>query len=188
MPRTRLVTPNLAEVARLAGLAAGASAGADVLPAAVAAAQSCGQRWRAGAVAVTLGERGAVLVHARPDPLVVPAPPVAAADPCGAGDRFAAAAAPRWPRGALVSEAVQAAVAAASAYVAAGGVSRYGRADGRPGPGTGRAAGPAAGSGADEDAAGLAGEVRAAGGTVVATGGCFDLLHAGHVATLQAAR
>jgi rfaE bifunctional protein nucleotidyltransferase chain/domain len=30
--------------------------------------------------------------------------------------------------------------------------------------------------------------VRASGGTVVATGGCFDLLHAGHVATLEAAR
>jgi D-beta-D-heptose 7-phosphate kinase / D-beta-D-heptose 1-phosphate adenosyltransferase len=30
--------------------------------------------------------------------------------------------------------------------------------------------------------------VRAAGGTVVATGGCFDLLHAGHVSLLQAAR
>jgi D-beta-D-heptose 7-phosphate kinase/D-beta-D-heptose 1-phosphate adenosyltransferase len=30
--------------------------------------------------------------------------------------------------------------------------------------------------------------VRAQGGTVVATGGCFDLLHAGHVATLRAAR
>jgi D-beta-D-heptose 7-phosphate kinase / D-beta-D-heptose 1-phosphate adenosyltransferase len=30
--------------------------------------------------------------------------------------------------------------------------------------------------------------VRARGGTVVATGGCFDLLHAGHVHTLQAAR
>jgi rfaE bifunctional protein nucleotidyltransferase chain/domain len=30
--------------------------------------------------------------------------------------------------------------------------------------------------------------VRATGGTVVATGGCFDLLHAGHVATLRAAR
>ncbi|MEV1290193.1 PfkB family carbohydrate kinase [Micromonospora sp. NPDC049679] len=30
--------------------------------------------------------------------------------------------------------------------------------------------------------------VRARGGTVVATGGCFDLLHAGHVAALQAAR
>ena len=30
--------------------------------------------------------------------------------------------------------------------------------------------------------------MRAAGGTVVATGGCFDLLHAGHLATLEAAR
>jgi rfaE bifunctional protein nucleotidyltransferase chain/domain len=30
--------------------------------------------------------------------------------------------------------------------------------------------------------------VRRAGGVVVATGGCFDLLHAGHVATLRAAR
>jgi D-beta-D-heptose 7-phosphate kinase / D-beta-D-heptose 1-phosphate adenosyltransferase len=30
--------------------------------------------------------------------------------------------------------------------------------------------------------------VRARGGTVVATGGCFDLLHVGHLATLRAAR
>jgi rfaE bifunctional protein nucleotidyltransferase chain/domain len=30
--------------------------------------------------------------------------------------------------------------------------------------------------------------VRAAGGTVVGTGGCFDLLHAGHLATLSGAR
>lgn len=30
--------------------------------------------------------------------------------------------------------------------------------------------------------------VRRSGGTVVAAGGCFDLLHAGHVALLQAAR
>ncbi|CAA9310254.1 MAG: ADP-heptose synthase / D-glycero-beta-D-manno-heptose 7-phosphate kinase [uncultured Frankineae bacterium] len=29
---------------------------------------------------------------------------------------------------------------------------------------------------------------RASGGTVVATGGCFDLLHAGHVTVLQQAR
>jgi rfaE bifunctional protein nucleotidyltransferase chain/domain len=35
---------------------------------------------------------------------------------------------------------------------------------------------------------GVADRVRAEGGTVVATGGCFDLLHAGHVATLEAAR
>jgi rfaE bifunctional protein nucleotidyltransferase chain/domain len=34
----------------------------------------------------------------------------------------------------------------------------------------------------------VAERTRAKGGTVVATGGCFDLLHAGHVATLEAAR
>jgi D-beta-D-heptose 7-phosphate kinase / D-beta-D-heptose 1-phosphate adenosyltransferase len=34
----------------------------------------------------------------------------------------------------------------------------------------------------------LVAAVRARGGTVVATGGCFDLLHAGHVATLRGAR
>jgi rfaE bifunctional protein nucleotidyltransferase chain/domain len=34
----------------------------------------------------------------------------------------------------------------------------------------------------------VAQQVRERGGTVVATGGCFDLLHAGHLATLQAAR
>ncbi|MBX6357764.1 MAG: adenylyltransferase/cytidyltransferase family protein, partial [Micromonosporaceae bacterium] len=39
-----------------------------------------------------------------------------------------------------------------------------------------------------EQAAAVVARVRARGGTVVATGGCFDLLHAGHVATLQAAR
>ena len=38
------------------------------------------------------------------------------------------------------------------------------------------------------DALIIAAATRAAGGTVVATGGCFDLLHAGHVRTLQAAR
>jgi rfaE bifunctional protein nucleotidyltransferase chain/domain len=40
----------------------------------------------------------------------------------------------------------------------------------------------------DEDAAALAARVRHSGGTVVATGGCFDLLHAGHVRMLEAAR
>jgi rfaE bifunctional protein nucleotidyltransferase chain/domain len=40
----------------------------------------------------------------------------------------------------------------------------------------------------EADAASLARRVRASGGTVVATGGCFDLLHAGHVSTLVAAR
>jgi rfaE bifunctional protein nucleotidyltransferase chain/domain len=39
-----------------------------------------------------------------------------------------------------------------------------------------------------EAAVEVAQRTRAAGGRVVATGGCFDLLHAGHVSVLQAAR
>jgi D-sedoheptulose 7-phosphate isomerase len=38
------------------------------------------------------------------------------------------------------------------------------------------------------DVAAVAARVRAAGGTLVAVGGCFDLLHAGHVGLLQQAR
>ncbi|MGW7193986.1 D-glycero-beta-D-manno-heptose 1-phosphate adenylyltransferase, partial [Streptomyces sp. NPDC054838] len=40
----------------------------------------------------------------------------------------------------------------------------------------------------ERDPFALAREVRARGGTVVATGGCFDLLHAGHVGLLESAR
>jgi rfaE bifunctional protein nucleotidyltransferase chain/domain len=53
---------------------------------------------------------------------------------------------------------------------------------------TADAAGAAGELPSHEDAVTLAAQVRAAGGTVVATGGCFDLLHTGHVSTLQAAR
>ncbi|WP_156448232.1 D-glycero-beta-D-manno-heptose 1-phosphate adenylyltransferase, partial [Mycobacterium sp. NAZ190054] len=38
------------------------------------------------------------------------------------------------------------------------------------------------------DAVALAQRLRAAGGTVVATGGCFDLLHTGHIRLLRTAR
>jgi D-beta-D-heptose 7-phosphate kinase / D-beta-D-heptose 1-phosphate adenosyltransferase len=38
------------------------------------------------------------------------------------------------------------------------------------------------------DAVDLIRRIHAVGGTVVATGGCFDVLHAGHIACLEAAR
>jgi rfaE bifunctional protein nucleotidyltransferase chain/domain len=101
----------------------------------------------------------------------VPAPQIAAGDPCGAGDCFAATVAARLAAGALPSEAVRAAVEAASAFVAAGG-----------------AGGSAPVAATTDDAVSLAAKVRRAGGTVVATGGCFDLLHAGHVRMLEQAR
>ncbi|MEU5670659.1 PfkB family carbohydrate kinase [Micromonospora sp. NPDC047753] len=194
VPGVHLATPNESEVRELVPALPGASR----LATASRGAQGLRRRWRAGAVAVTLGGDGALLCHAGSTPLVVPTPGSAEGDTCGAGDRFAAAASVALAQGALVSEAVQVAVAEASAYVAGGGVATAlppstpavrGRSAPEP-----RALQPGPRGGAMADRVGVAavatllGEVRAAGGTVVATGGCFDLLHAGHVATLEAAR
>ncbi|BCB83466.1 PfkB family carbohydrate kinase [Phytohabitans suffuscus] len=170
----RLATPNEAEVRHLTG----DSAGGNRVAAAARGGQELRGRWRTGAVAVTMGGDGALLCHG-PTPLVVPTPGRVEGDTCGAGDRFAAAAALALAGGALVSEAVQAAVREATTYVASGGVRAASAPDGlvvAP-AGVGR-----------EAAGGLIARVRARGGRVVATGGCFDLLHAGHIATLEAAR
>jgi D-beta-D-heptose 7-phosphate kinase / D-beta-D-heptose 1-phosphate adenosyltransferase len=154
----RVVTPNEAEARRLAG----GEADGPRLAAVTAAARRLRQQWEVDAVAVTMGGDGALLCHGDGTPLVVPASPAGpGVDTCGAGDRFAGALAGALVRGALLSEAVGAAVTAASAFVNV-------------------VPAPAQPS--------TVAEVRARGGTVVATGGCFDLLHAGHVATLQAAR
>jgi D-beta-D-heptose 7-phosphate kinase / D-beta-D-heptose 1-phosphate adenosyltransferase len=161
VPGVLLATPNAAE-----------AGGVRSLGAAEAAARALAERWRAVNVCVTRGSAGAVLISGPGPALAVPAPRVVGGDPCGAGDAFAAAAAVRLAAGALPAEAVQAAVGAASAFVAAGGAAA---ALDREPP---RPPGPAA----------LAERVRAEGGTVVAAGGCFDLLHAGHVRMLEAAR
>ena len=172
---SRLVTPNLSEAARLVP---------DVSSLGIAAAarraQTLASRWSATGVAVTMGPAGAVLAGAAGAPLVVPAPLVAGGDPCGAGDRFASAAALALARGAVLSEAVEEAVRRASAFVGGGGASSFGR----PPAASPSGSGPAGSPTAEE----VVRRVRAEAGTVVATGGCFDLLHAGHVAMLQQAR
>jgi D-beta-D-heptose 7-phosphate kinase/D-beta-D-heptose 1-phosphate adenosyltransferase len=174
----RLATPNRAESERFVAEVAG-----EGLAAVTARARVLAERWSAAGVAVTLGAGGALLVAGAGAPLVVPAPAAPGGDPCGAGDRFASAAAGLLADGALPSEAVAGAVAAASSFVAAGGAAAVGM----PASPPAGARGPAAGD-AVERALALVGRVRAGGGTVVATGGCFDLLHAGHVATLRSAR
>ncbi|MBN1091311.1 D-glycero-beta-D-manno-heptose 1-phosphate adenylyltransferase [Blastococcus sp. TML/M2B] len=166
----RLVTPNGAEAARVVPDVPG-----EGLAAVGARAEVLIGRWGVGAVAVTMGARGALLSYGPGAPMVVPAVPVTGGDPCGAGDSFAAAAALALADGAVTGEAVASAVAFASAFVGRGGATAWDRETpdvvvARPG------------------AEGVIARVRAAGGTVVATGGCFDLLHPGHVATLRAAR
>jgi D-beta-D-heptose 7-phosphate kinase/D-beta-D-heptose 1-phosphate adenosyltransferase len=171
----RLATPNHKEAAGLVPDVAGHG-----LAAHTARALQLAARWQAASVAVSLGAGGALLATAGVPPLVVPTAPVEGGDPCGAGDRFAAAAAAALAAGALPSEAVATAVAAASAYVAAGGAFA---ALSPPAPAI--APEPVSGESAAVE---LLRRVRAAHGTVVAAGGCFDLLHAGHVSLLQAAR
>jgi D-beta-D-heptose 7-phosphate kinase/D-beta-D-heptose 1-phosphate adenosyltransferase len=160
----RLATPNEEELLTVGGRRASG------VPDLALAGQELRDRWRCASLCVTRGRLGAIFVEGSPTPLVVPAPTVENGDSCGAGDRFAATAALELAGGALASEAVVAAVRAASAFVGAGGarsVPIHARAERGDyiGEHAGQAARPA----------------------VVATGGCFDLLHAGHVALLQAA-
>jgi rfaE bifunctional protein nucleotidyltransferase chain/domain len=164
VPGARLICPNLKEALAWCG---GRDEDLDTV---ARSAREILERYRADGVVVTMGERGALLSHGHGAPLVFPADPVSGNDTCGAGDRFAATAAGRLASGELPSEAVEAAVASAAAFVARGAASALSRwRPPRPGP--------------DRVAA-----AREGSGTVVATGGCFDVLHAGHVATLRAAR
>ncbi|WP_439379526.1 PfkB family carbohydrate kinase [Amycolatopsis lexingtonensis] len=172
VPGTALATPNLAEAR---AVLAGHEDPAEL-------AKLLRGHWHAGAVAVTTGARGAVLADGLgetevPIPAAARPPGHPAPDTCGAGDRFAAAATAALLGGADVPEAVATAVEAAARFVAAGGAIALSTEDGPvPDPQ------PAA------DAFGLAERVRAGGGRLIATGGCFDLLHPGHVSLLRQAR
>ncbi|MET1153529.1 PfkB family carbohydrate kinase [Arthrobacter sp.] len=165
------VTPNLPEALRMAGLAKG-----GIGEAALAAAE-LRSRWNSRAVVVTLGAEGAMVQKEGELPQAIPAPAMGAADTCGAGDRFAASLAVALASGRSLAASVEDSVAQAAAFLAAGGVASL-RQNAAPvqlrGPGV--------------DAMRVAARTRDAGGTVVATGGCFDLLHAGHARTLAAAR
>ncbi|MBM7173709.1 D-glycero-beta-D-manno-heptose 1-phosphate adenylyltransferase [Streptomyces sp. G44] len=175
VPGARLVTPNAAETRVLC------PDGGETLRAYAERGTALADRWRAAGVAVTLGERGVLLT--RPGsgtPMLVPSPYHATGDPCGAGDCFAATTAAALADGSLTEEALQRAVAEAAAFVSAGGATNP--ALWRTIPASGPEETPAT------DAFALAERVRANGGTVVATGGCFDLLHAGHVGLLESAR
>lgn len=160
VPGARLVTPNAAEAKALSGRG-------DAMD----ALEVLRERWRARAVVVTLGAGGALL-HGGGVPVAVPAPSVPVVDPCGAGDRFAVTVAVRLMRGAAMDDAVADAVTSAAEFLRCGGASGF----------------VAVNRSDTVDPVSTVDSVRARGGVVVATGGCFDLLHAGHVRTLRAAR
>lgn len=196
VPGVAVVTPNLAEATKAAD-AAGIDPGSAAMPTLPPAPDSgdapahaghlagllC-EHWRSQAVLVTRGGDGAVLVRGGGrSPRYIPAPRVEAGDPCGAGDRLVAGLAVHLLAGLDLPEAARLAVHEAADFLAAGGVSAL------PEPSGGSACVmPGLDPHPPADALLLARAVRSRGGTVVATGGCFDLLHAGHVRALAAAR
>jgi rfaE bifunctional protein nucleotidyltransferase chain/domain/rfaE bifunctional protein kinase chain/domain len=173
VPGVRLATPNERE--------ARAAAGGPVEPGELALALR--DRWASDAVAVTVGDRGAVLGADEVERIPVPAALRVAAgtalDTCGAGDRFAAAATAALLDGVDLRAAVTSAVAAAARFIGAGAAGALSEPVAR--PGMRRDSGAVS-------AFELAARVRRRGGTLVATGGCFDLLHPGHVRLLERAR
>ncbi|GGA55284.1 bifunctional protein HldE [Pseudoclavibacter endophyticus] len=188
VPGCTVVTPNLAE-ARAALAAMGPAGPARDETADDELAEALRTGWDARSVAVTAGARGAFLATTGTAELL-PAVPVDSSDPCGAGDRFAAAVAVSLASGASVHRSIGAAVAAAAQWVEAGGAAAF--RDGRIGPEGPAAARRTAERPLSEDpyeaAIHTVAATRARGGTVVATGGCFDLLHPGHLETLRQAR
>jgi len=160
VPGCAAVTPNRAEAVRLVG---------EEL-ASTALVRQLHRRWGGTPVVLTEGGAGALVVDG-------PQEPVRCAgrrcpdhvDTCGAGDRFAGALALALATGSSVREAAQRSCEDVSRWLSGGGVRSLG-------------------AGEDGDGLHVVRGVRACGGTVVATGGCFDVLHAGHLATLEAAR
>lgn len=180
VPGTWAVTPNLAEAGAMAGTGTGAD-GAGV----AAAARRLVARWEVRAAAVTLGAEGVWLqAGERPtDGWRLETDDVGTPDACGAGDRFTSALAAALLDGADLTGAARRAIDSTSRFLRAGGVRALAASDGHlDHPGT------AGAPPSSPDPVDVVRAVREAGGTVVATGGCFDLMHAGHLRTLRAAR
>jgi D-beta-D-heptose 7-phosphate kinase / D-beta-D-heptose 1-phosphate adenosyltransferase len=138
-------------------------------------------------VSVTLGRRGALFSDGRVvKHIPTPDMPAGRTDTCGAGDRYSVAAAMELADGRDALSAATAAVDAASRFVAAGGAAGVSSAMALP---TEFGLAPTANAVTGMPAVlALADRIRARRGTLVATGGCFDLLHTGHVSLLRRAR
>jgi rfaE bifunctional protein nucleotidyltransferase chain/domain/rfaE bifunctional protein kinase chain/domain len=129
-------------------------------------------RWKCDAVAVTDGANGVFTAGPANTSVFTPVPKRHPGDSCGAGDRFAGTLAAELAGGVGAITGIRTAVVDTARWLSAGGV------------GTTSADLLAAQT---NDVAALVERTRTAGGVVVATGGCFDVLHAGHIASLEAA-
>jgi len=177
------LTPNLKELAAAARMAVGNEA--SVITAARKVMADAG----ADAILATRSEKGMILVEANGAVTVVPARAREVFDVSGAGDTAIAALALAHASGRSLAQAVPIANAAAGVVVSKAGTATPHIAEVMHELGVG-----------DEDrwqppslstltlTAGLVDHWKALGLTVGFTNGCFDIVHAGHIALLAAAR
>jgi D-beta-D-heptose 7-phosphate kinase / D-beta-D-heptose 1-phosphate adenosyltransferase len=167
----KMATPNCSEAEIFAVGVRGEGLQADI-----ARARYLMLQWRVQSVVVTRGKAGAALVHDSIAPAVVVQPEDRVVrDTCGAGDRFAVTATALLRAGAPFAEVVAASVAAASHFAEIGGSSSV-------------LADPPIPTASAESPVQFARRIKQRGGIVVAAGGCFDLLHTGHLSLLRQAR
>jgi len=174
-----VVTPNLRELERAVGhtLAAADSQSLAAAARPLIAAASL------GALVVTLGEHGMLVVPARGEARAIPAVRRAVFDVTGAGDTAIAVLALGVGAGADLSSA--AVIANAAAGLAVGEIGTV-AIDATRLRGALAASAPSKILGR-EDLAARAASWHVAGKRIVFTNGCFDLLHAGHLALLHEA-
>ncbi len=177
------LTPNLRELAAAARMPVGDDASV------IAAARKVMADAGAASVLVTRAEKGMILVEAGGEVLMVPARAREVFDVSGAGDTVIATMALAHASGRTLAESVPIANAAAGVVVSKAGTATAHIAEvmhelG----GAGQDSAQPPGLSSLALATGLVQHWKAAGLTVGFTNGCFDIVHAGHIALLAAAR
>jgi D-beta-D-heptose 7-phosphate kinase/D-beta-D-heptose 1-phosphate adenosyltransferase len=177
---TMLAMPNLSEALGAADVRW------DEPDAAAQAARVLLERWPVAGVCMTLGADGALLTFNGNNPLLAPVPRTHPGDVSGRGAAFAAALALALLGGQAPSIAVTHAVNEAAAFVQSGGAAALSDPDTPAAPSLKPS--PMRRPGSVRAAHAAVEAARAGGAQIVATGGSFDVLHAGHLSCLQAAR
>lgn len=173
------LTPNAREAYEASGISTSTLDGLRDAAQAIIAQTGC------ELLAITRGGEGVALFHETREPLLIGAAAREVFDVTGAGDTFVAFLALGIAEGCTPSEAARLANAAAGVVVGKSGAATVSPAELRAAMSPGAAGRKIR---TREELREIAEQLRSKGKKVVFTNGCFDFIHAGHVAFLQSAR